>query len=380
MWMIFWKWKARKFRILKYCPSDLVHDDHFARQVPHFPCLFQSRISKWNMKFRSRKFGMLHETEGNSARQSGWVQIGHLTFSFKWDYWDCCLAFVLRLLPCICLFFFPYLSGLCRCLKTPACIQLMLFPGGGLESQRANDDIRFRAGKMVFVAIIKPVDVVPSSFGDPIFCEDPETMSEPSAVSESTVGWNSQFWREASGTRHRFQVSRSNGFPGGKPKKIALRARRPHAWGDRDLGHAEFSWHSVPSHRSNLRTFWQCSCSVFFLDGTWRKYVGGPGRWQIWMLHAMSGVIRRVNKRGLKAFRAAKNWLRLLRFAEVRSIWCWAWAHLFSYMCSYGFCVLLSHRPWMRRPGQWWIRVIKRSRKSRKPTRTPHKPTCRSLA
>ena len=52
----------------------------------------------------------------------------------------------------------------------------MLFPGGGLESQRANDDIRFRAGKMVFVAIIKPVDVVPSSFGDPIFCEDPETM------------------------------------------------------------------------------------------------------------------------------------------------------------------------------------------------------------
>lgn len=69
----------------------------------------------------------------------------------------------------------------------------MLFPGGGLESQRANDDIRFRAGKMVFVAIIKPVDVVPSSFGDPIFCEDPETMSEPSAVSESTVGWNSQF-------------------------------------------------------------------------------------------------------------------------------------------------------------------------------------------
>ena len=39
-----------------------------------------------------------------------------------------------------------------------------------------------------------------------------------------------------------------------------------------------------------------------------------------WMLHAMSGVIRRANKRGLKAFCAAKNRLRLLRFAEVRSI------------------------------------------------------------
>ena len=60
--------------------------------------------------------------------------------------------------------------------------------------------------------------------------------------------------------------------------------------------------------------------AVFFFGRNMKKIRWWTWTLTDWMLHAMSGVIRRVNKRGLKAFRAAKNRLRLLRFAEVRSI------------------------------------------------------------